>query len=119
MRRWRTWHRAARATTAEKSSKNFERACGRCYGRRHRMPSGLQGAPQAPNQQLDALELRDCRTPRQDVVILLLDLFEHAHPAAAEQLEIESEPAIHRFHQRQAFEKQLASHVNGIAHDIL
>ena len=64
------------------------------------MPSGLQGAPQAPNQQLDALELGDGRTPRQNVVILLLDLFEHAQAATAEQIEVECQALVYGFDQR-------------------
>src|ERR1700733_11903030 len=82
-------------------------------------PASSHHVPQTPNQQLDSLKLGDGRTANQNVVILLLDLFEHAQAATAEQIEVECQALVYGFDQRQSFEKQLARHVDGIAHDVL
>jgi hypothetical protein len=47
---------------------------------------------------------------------LLLDFLEHPHAAPAEQIQVERETAIHRFHQRQTFQEKFSRYLNGIAH---
>ena len=59
-------------------------------------------------QQSHALGLGDRRTRAQHVVILAFDLVEHAHAAAAEQVQVDRQPPVHHARQRQALEEQLA-----------
>ena len=54
----------------------------------------------------------------QHVVVLPLDLVQHAHAAAAEQVDIERQPPVHHARQRQAFEEQLARLPDDLAHDL-
>ena len=68
-------------------------------------------------QQSDALHFGDRRTRAQHVVILLLDLFENPQAAAAEQIEIDGQAAVHHAGQRQSFEEKLARVVHGLVHD--
>src|SRR5262249_27412490 len=116
-----------RAATAGRHSRNFWRAFARRSGnggktarvRSRRLAKSRLAkshAGQRARQQPHALASRYRRPGRKHIVVALPDLLEDAHAAAAEQIEIERQPAADHSRKRQTLLEQGLRAIHHLAH---